>query len=309
LKLSIIIPTYQAEPYLERLLTTLSAQTVAFELIVIDSSSTDKTRQIAACYTDRVLTIPKASFDHGGTRTLAAQTASGEIVVFLTQDALPCSVSTIEALIEAFDDPQVGAAYGRQLPHEGTSLFGSHLRYFNYPSDSYVRRYTDKDRYGIKTVFLSDSFAAYRKSTLEEIGWLKNGLIVGEDSYAGAKILQSGYALAYVAKAQTYHAHSYTLLQEFRRYFDVGVFHREESWILDTFGKAEGEGRRYLKSELRYLMMQKAYGYLPEFLVRNALKYLGYKLGQHHHRLPGTMIESMSMHKGWWQKRLSTENN
>jgi rhamnosyltransferase len=301
MKISLIIPTYNAASYLPALLEKLQEQTSQFELIIIDSSSKDDTLTIVKQYTSHILQIEQKEFDHGGTRTLAAKTATGDIIVFLTQDALPCDNDTIEQIVKIFQNPHIGAAYGRQLPYAETSLFGKHLREFNYGDTSYIRTIQDKEHYGIKTAFLSDSFAAYRKEVLEEINWFKNGLIVGEDSYAGAKIILSGYAIAYVAEAKVYHSHSYSCLEEFRRYFDIGVFHSCESWILEAFGKAEGEGGRYVKSELRYLLKAKAYYRIPEFFIRNALKYLGYKLGQNHRKLSQNLIRKLSMHTHWWK--------
>ena len=302
MKISVIIPTYNAERYLPKLLKKLQAQTISFELIIIDSSSTDKTVSIAKQYTNHILSIPTAEFDHGGTRTKAAKMASGDFIVFLTQDALPCNNNTIETILKVFDNPTVGAAYGRQIPYEKSSLFGKHLRYFNYPAVSYVRTFADRDKYGIKTAFLSDSFAAYRRTALEKIDWFKNGLIVGEDSYAGAKMIGAEYALAYCSEAKVYHSHSYTLVEEFKRYFDIGVFHKKEHWILDTFGKAEGEGGRYIKSELKYLFNEDAYLYIPQFFIRNGMKYFGYKLGQNYLSLPEKLIQRISMHTLWWKK-------
>ena len=302
MKISVIIPTYNAERYLPKLLKKLQAQTISFELIIIDSTSTDKTVSIAKQYTDHILSIPTAEFDHGGTRTKAAKIASGDFIVFLTQDALPCNNNTIETILKVFKNPTVGAAYGRQIPYEKSSLFGKHLRYFNYPAVSYVRTFADRDKYGIKTAFLSDSFAAYRRTALEKIDWFKNGLIVGEDSYAGAKMIGAEYALAYCSEAKVYHSHSYTLVEEFTRYFDIGVFHKKEHWILDTFGKAEGEGGKYIKSELKYVFKEHAYMHIPEFFIRNGMKYLGYKLGQYYRMLPRSLILKFSMHKNWWGK-------
>ncbi len=300
MKVSIIIPTYNAESYLVKLLAKIEEQTIDFELIIIDSSSADNTVEIAKKYTNNIIVIPQSEFDHGGTRTKAAKTASGGIIVFLTQDALLADENSIETLVKVFNNSKIGAAYGRQLPYEDASLFGSHLREFNYATKSYIRTIEDRDKYGIKTAFLSDSFAAYRRSTLESIGWFKDGLIVGEDSYAGAKIVLSNWALAYVAEAKVYHSHSYTIMQEFRRYFDIGVFHKRESWILEEFGKAEGEGGRYVKSELSYLLKRKEYFKIPEFFMRNAMKYLGYKLGYNHLKLSKKLSKKFSMHKSWW---------
>lgn len=303
--ISVIIPTFNAERYLPTLLKKLSHQTVSFELIIIDSSSTDNTLQIAKQYTDHIMTIPQSEFDHGGTRTKAAKRAKGAFLVFLTQDALPCTDDAIETLLMPFQDTQVAAVYGRQLPYESTSLFGKHLRAFNYPETSYVRTIEDASTYGIKTAFLSDSFAAYRRSAMEEVDWFKNGLIVGEDTHIGAKLLQKGYAIAYAADAQVFHSHSYSPVEEFQRYFDIGVFHTKEEWILKHFGKAEGEGGRYVKSELSYLIDQKAWLRIPEFFLRNAMKYTGYKLGRQYEKLPQSLVRKLSMHTGWWEKAWS----
>ena len=299
---SVIIPTYHAEKYLPELLEKLKNQTMSFELIIIDSSSADNTVTIARDYTENILIIPKIEFDHGGTRTKAVKAASGDIIVFLTQDTLPYDIQAIEKILEPFEDLNVGAAYGRQIPYEDTSLFGKHLRNFNYTDTSYIRILKDKEQYGIKTAFLSDSFAAYRKSVLKKIGYFKDGLIVGEDSYAGAKIILNDYALAYCSEAKVYHSHTYTIIEEFKRYFDIGVFHKRESWILETFGKAEGEGGKYVRSEFNYLLGKHAYYRIPEFFIRNGMKYLGYKLGQNYKHLPLSLVKKLSMHHLWWDK-------
>lgn len=306
--ISIIIPTYNAQNYLLKLFDKIKTQSIQeYELIIIDSSSKDHTVDIAKEFTDNVIVIPQNEFDHGGTRAKAAQIAKGEILVFLTQDALPYDKFTIENIIKAFDDKKVAAAYGRQLSYEDTNLFGQHLREFNYKELSYIRSKNDIEQFGLKTAFLSDSFAAYRKSSLENIGWFKSNLILGEDTYAGAKMILDGYKLAYVAEAKVYHSHSYTVWQEFKRYFDIGVFHKCESWILESFGKAEGEGMKYIKSEVKYLLSNGAWYLLPEWFIRNGMKYLGYKLGQKYEKLPMWMIKKFSMHHRWWDKRKETK--
>jgi len=302
--ISIIIPTYNAERYLGNLLNAFKEQTIKeYELIIIDSNSSDNTIQIAKKYTSKVILIPNNEFDHGGTRAKAVQIASGDILVFLTQDALPYNQFTIESLVRVFEDGNVAAAYGKQVSYEETNLFGKHLREFNYPSIDSIKSYKDIETYGIKTAQLSNSFAAYRKSALEEVGVFKDNLILGEDVYSGAKMILAGYSLAYVADAKVYHSHSYTVWQEFKRYFDIGVFHKCESWILEEFGKLEGEGIKYIKSEVQYLLDNKAWYLLPEWFVRNGMKYLGYKLGARYDKLPMWIVKKMSMHYHWWNKK------
>ena len=308
-KISIIIPTYNAEQYLTPLLESLKTQTLAFELIIIDSSSTDNTVNIAKEYTQHVIVIPQSEFDHGGTRSKAAKLAKGDILIYLTQDALPFNSKSIENIANVFKNSSVAAAYGKQIPYDGASLFGKHLRNFNYGNTSYIRTLEDKKHFGSKTAFISNSFAAYRKSALQSVGWFKEGPILGEDTYAAAKMLLSGYGLAYVSEAKVYHSHSYTVIEEFKRYFDIGVFHQCEFWILQEFGKHGGEGTRYIKSEFHYLLQHQAWYLIPEFFIRNGMKYIGYTLGRHYTVLPKWLILKISMHHRWWNTYPSTKSN
>lgn len=285
--ITIIIPTCNASKYLPSLLARLESQTIKnYELMVVDSSSNDNTVDIAQSHRANVITIPQSEFDHGGTRTLAAVEANGDILVYLTQDALPYNEYAIENIIKPFaDDRKIGVAFGRQLPYPGASVFAEHLRLFNYPDTSYTRILDDKKKYGITTAFLSNSFAAYRKSVLKEIGYFKSGLPFGEDACAGAKILLKEYRIAYVAEAMVLHSHNYTVWQDLKRYFDMGTFHRTENWLLKEFGKAEGEGIRYTKSEIKFLLKKRRFDLLPEFTLRLIMKYLGYKLGVGYERI------------------------
>ena len=305
LQITIIIPTYNALNYLKKLLDKISTQSLDdYELIIIDSCSKDKTVEIAKKYTDNVVIIPQNEFDHGGTRAKAARIAKGSILVYLTQDALPYDDYTIENLVDIFKDKNVAAVYGQQISYENTSLFGKHLREFNYPNETLIRTKNGIKKYGIKTAQLSNSFAAYRKDILLKVGNFKDGLILGEDVYIGAKMILEGYSLVYTDKAKVYHSHSYSVLEEFRRYFDIGVFHQQEYWILDQFGKVEGEGMRYIKSELKYLLDNGGWYLVPEFFVRNTMKYCGYKLGQRYKNIPKFLIPKLSMHHKWWNNKL-----
>jgi len=301
---SVIIPTHNAGNFFRKLLESIKKQTLKkLELLVIDSSSRDNTTEIAKEFGATVITIPQREFDHGGTRTFAGKLAKGDILVYLTQDVLLADSETLEKVISPLcNNPKIGATFGRQIPYPETNLFGKHLRYFNYPEISYTRSYRDRDKYGIKAAFISNSFSAYKRDVLEEIGWFKNNLIMGEDIYAGAKILKHGYQIAYVAEAKVFHSHSYTIWLEFKRYFDIGVFHREENWILEEFGKAEKEGMRYVKSELAFLKNLKAYHLIPISFIRNIAKYFGYKLGYHYDKIPFQVIKKLSLHSSWWDK-------
>src|SRR6185437_8246919 len=88
----------------------------------------------------KVQTIEASRFDHGGTRQQAADRASeAEIVVYLTQDAILAHSEALRNLLSAFDNPSIGAAFGRQLPRPNAGPIEAHARLFNYPNCSSVR--------------------------------------------------------------------------------------------------------------------------------------------------------------------------
>lgn len=304
MNISLIIPTYNASPYLPSLLGKLAAQTIKdFELIIIDSSSTDNTLETAEFFHAKTFTIPKEDFDHGGTRNAGAKKARGDILVFMTQDAVPADEYSLENLVEPLSsNNEIAAVFGRQLPNPDASPIASHLRLFNYPETSYVRCLADRSIYGIRTIFLSNSFSAYRKSALDKIGGFREHLIFGEDTHAAAQLLTAEYRVAYAADAAVYHSHDYTPVQEFRRYFDVGVFHSAEDRLIKEFGRATGEGIRYIQSGISYLIKHKKSVIIPSFIFRNVLKYLGYNLGSRFDKIPRTLAARCSMNRNWWKK-------
>jgi len=193
----------------------------------------------------------------------------------------------------------VGVAYGRQLPAPEATPIAAHARLFNYPVKSYVRSAADISAYGIKTAFLSNSLAAYRRSALLAVGGFPSSVILSEDTMVATKMLLSGWKITYCAEATCYHSHNYTLIKEFQRYFDIGVFHAREAWYLQALGGAEGEGKRFVLSELRYLRRH-APALMPAALLRSAFKLIGYRLGRLEHYLPRYVKRAFSMNRGFW---------
>lgn len=267
---------------------------------VIDSSSKDNTAEIANKALFDVVTIPSSNFNHGGTRNLAVNNFINEydIVIFLTQDSIPQS-GFIEKIIEVFEDEQVACAYGRQLPHSNANPLATHARYFNYPEKNYVCGLENIPKMGLKTVFMSNSFSAYRLSVFSKLDGFPSNTILCEDMYYTAKAIQSGYKVAYVSSAMVQHSHNYTPVEEFKRYFDIGVFHRNEPWIRRDFGGAEGEGKKFIMSELQFLL-KNAPLWVPLAFINNFMKIVGYKLGPQYQKLPAKLVRKLSMHKRYW---------
>jgi rhamnosyltransferase len=303
--ISIIIPTLNGGELFRSVLEKLSQQRLEedVELLVFDSSSTDNTVELAQSFGAEVVSIERKEFDHGGTRSIASQKASGDILVFMTQDAVPSGPDVLATLIAPLKtDRSVVVTYGRQLPAEEASLAAAHLRSYNYPDSSIKRSNADKEKYGFKTIFVSNSFAAYRKAELAECGYFQSGLIFGEDTCAVGRLLCNGYSISYIAEATVYHSHNYSFIEEFRRYFDIGVLHTAENWLLQEYGTAEGQGVGYLRSALSYYFANNGWYLLPDLLIRCSMKYCGYRLGRNFKKVPEQLRPKLSMHHHWWQK-------
>lgn len=303
MRIACVIPTYNGKAELSRLLDSIRMQTVQADILIIDSSSTDGTQSLAKVNAKKLVVIPSHDFNHGASRQLmVTQSPEYDFYVFLTQDAYLAKPDAIENLVRPFCNPVVGAVCGRQLPHLDAKLLAKHARYFNYPDVIEVKSVLDVPRFGIKTAFISNSFAAYRAGALNDVGGFPNHVIFGEDMYTAAKMLLAGWQIAYAGDAVCRHSHNYTIIEEFERYFDMGVFHAQNQWIRENFGSARGEGLRYVISEIKFLGFSKIY-FWPSSLLRNGAKLLGYKLGQHEAKIPIFLKRRMSMQKRFWDRR------
>ena len=173
---------------------------------------------------------------------------------------------------------------------------------FNYPAESRIKTFADIPCLGIKSAFISNSFAAYRRSALEAVGGFPTNCIVSEDTFVAAKMILSGWQIVYCAEAQVYHSHNYNYYQEFQRYFDIGVFHAREPWVRKRLGGAEGEGRRFFFSEVKFLLRKAPYLVLSACL-RSAIKYLGFRTGLLEKYLPFGLKRRLSMQKSFWRAK------
>jgi len=273
---------------------------------VVDSSSTDGSDVVAADLGFEVQRIDPVTFNHGRTRQGAVDRFchGRQFAVFLTHDAVIEGPGSLTTLLDAFSNPLVGAAYGRQLPHHNASPFGRHSASFLYTAASDVRTLANAPRHGIRTAPISNSFAAYRIRALNECGGFPSKLILGEDTQVGLRMLLAGWSVSYCATALVRHSHDYSVFQEMQRYFDFGVLHAQLPELLRELGKPEGDGLRFVKSELRY-MTATAPWLIPEVVVRNAAKYLGYRLGRVFRKLPNSMRRRLSMTTGYWDSTLT----
>ncbi len=303
MRVGLCIPTFNGQHELEQSLPALRpARPLFSRMLGIDSSSSDDSVRLLEEAGFEVRVIPAEDFDHGGTRQLAVEMMPEcDIVVFLTQDAAIVRAESIEKLLQAFDDPDVVVAYGRQLPRIGANAIEAHARLFSYPSSSIIKTKELIPKIGLRTAVVSNSFAAYRRSQLVDLGGFPKGTLFAEDTLVGAKVILSGRKVAYVGDAEVYHSHKYSMVQEFRRYFDNGAFYSREQWILDAFGKAEGSGKAFVISELKFLS-RKAPWLIVDSLGRTVIKYLGYKTGSLERFISNRWKVYLSMNRKFWER-------
>ncbi len=222
-KLSVLLLTKNGGGDLELVLLALFGQgsVPPFEVIAVDSGSTDGTLDLLRRFPIRLEAIPAETFHHARTRNFAASLASGEILIFLSQDAIPASEVWLSTMISNFSDPGVGAVYGRQLPRPGSSREREDTLDTLYGRDRIVKDPGHRNGLGYRFYHFSDVNAAIRRSVWEQVRFPED-LRVFEDLGIAKGILDQGWKIVYEPKSSVLHSHRHTTVGLFKRYFDIG---------------------------------------------------------------------------------------
>lgn len=237
-KATVFIPTYNGEEYLPDILKMLFRQKVSFdfEVLIIDSGSTDDTMNIIARYQKshknlKLHEIPNTEFGHGKTRNLAAQMANGEFIVYLSHDAIPAHDRWLTEMLAPFAiSDKVKAVLGKQDPRRfcfplmkydiqnvfraigsdhGTTLY---MKPDNKLTDG------ELDFLG----FYSDVNSATRRDfLLKEIPY--QDVPYSEDQLFGKDVIRAGYIKAYAPKGNVVHSNDVTLGEYRMRMFDETI--------------------------------------------------------------------------------------
>ena len=306
-RIEVIRPTYKPGNQLEELLGRLEKQTLLPDRIhIVDTRSGDFPEGLETAeqlgesgIPLKVTHIEKENFDHGGTRAMAADMSQADILVFMTQDALPANPYLLQNLCKAFEGEKIGAAYARQLPKKDCRLLERYTRSFNYPKESKIKSQEDLPKLGIKTYFCSNVCAAYRKDVYDSLGGFEERTIFNEDMILAGKIIQSGYRIAYAADAEVFHSHNYSCKQQFKRNFDLAVSQAEHPEIFEEI-RSENEGIRLVKTTAGYLFKIRKPWLLSSLFFQSASKYLGYRMGKRYQKLPKWLIRKCTMNREYW---------
>lgn len=229
---TIVILTYNGEDYLEPILSAIERQQFdgTFEVLVIDSGSTDATLDIVAAHpTVRLHEIPNSEFGHGKTRNLAAQLSAGEFVVYLTHDAIPADDFWLAEMLAPFAlFSQVEAVVGRQIPrsncvpilkYEINRVFETQGPEFGTTISYETAAFERHPHYGIPARFYSDVNSATRRDLLiNRIPY--RDVSYAEDQLFGQDVMRSGGFKAYASRGAVIHSNDLTYREYKKRLFD-----------------------------------------------------------------------------------------
>lgn len=214
---SIVLPTRNGAGTLPALLDAIARQRVdyPFEIIAVDSSSTDGTSDLLRGRVDRLLSIPAADFDHGLTRNLGVEQARGELAVLMVQDALPASDLWLAALTAPLAaDTTLAGTFARQRPRSDASAITR--RYLarwagssDVPRTNAVRSRAEFDALDPMAKFERCIFdnvcSCIRRSVWSRHPFARTP--IGEDIEWARDVLLAGYRIAYVPAAEVIHSH------------------------------------------------------------------------------------------------------
>ncbi|HEX5051397.1 MAG TPA: glycosyltransferase [Planctomycetota bacterium] len=226
MRVSLLIPTLDGLPLLDQLLEAVDRQSYrgAVERLAIDSGSRDGTVASLRRHGFAVEEIDRRTFEHGSTRDRGLARATGDLVVLLTQDAVPANERWLAALVEAFDDPLVAAAYSRQVPREDCNpLVADRLRVWSASrAESAVQQLAPARELAALAPLERLARCAYdnvsgcvRRSVWQRFPF--GPCRSGEDVVFGKRVIEAGYRIAYCSDSVVVHSHDRPARDEGRR--------------------------------------------------------------------------------------------
>ncbi len=301
IKASVIIPTKNAGDIYKKVLKKVLKQEVDFnfEVIVIDSGSLDETvsytKKIANEHNNIILKeIDSSEFGHGKTRNYGASIASGDFLVFITQDALPYDTHWLEEIIKPFSiSKEIVGVFSKHLPYDDCDIFEkynleTHFNNFGQGTIIYQmddkQRYKDDEGYRHLLCFYSDNSSAMRKSVWEKIPY--DDVDFAEDQLWAKKIIELGYSKAYTSSAIVYHSHNYSFKEMMKRSYDdhKGLFKIYRYIPVKSFFILPAHIIKHTYNDYKYLRTitiprQEKKQWLIFSLKKNICKYIGAYFG------------------------------
>lgn len=299
---SIIILTKNAGDQFSEVLRSVFSQSYRdiFEVLVIDSGSSDRTLEIAKSFDTRMMVIKPDEFGHGKTRNLGAKIADGDFLIYLTQDAIPTTNEWLSYLVEGFSDENVGGCYGRQIPKKEVKPAEYYFISNRYPQEKSIKQLGTNKQTDINTIFFSNVNSAIRKRIWKKIPFDED-LVMGEDAYWAKMVLINGYKIIYEPLASVYHSHDLNLVTVFQKYFDFGTSFEKFAKKEFTLSAITYGGIKYAVDEYRYLVCKGYLKWLPYTILYDLSKFTGFYAGKKQKLMPLKWKIHMSASPYYWK--------
>jgi len=231
---SIIIPAKNGGHDIEKCLSGIFQQQTryTYEVIVIDSGSTDNTLEVVSKFPVKLIEIRPEAFGHGKTRNLGGRSAQGKYLVYLTQDASPADKDWLEKLIINFDDEKVAGAYSRWIPKADCNPMELRRISGSFSPVKEVRTLDGIDKADYTGHFrrfthFSDVSSALRKEIWEKIPFNDKSAFAEDQEWA-KDVLEAGYTIIYEAKSKVYHSHNDSLKVYFQRVLEFSIYLKQK---------------------------------------------------------------------------------
>jgi rhamnosyltransferase len=283
LDIDVFVPLYNASNYMDRLIRGISSQKkVNINKIVFGvTDSFDGTLEIAKKVNGAIIfQVSKESFSHSLIREKGMSLCSSPIVIFLSQDVVLSDENAFFELAKSIRLNNIAYAFGRQITlSKGIEKY---VREKNFPSSSYIVQFSDIQRMQIKAFYSSDAFAAYDREVFTDLGGYDNKrIIVSEDMYYCKKCLFNGYNIAYISSAVVTHSHNLSLKQLYKRYYDIGVFFKDnpEFKRYKSVNSGISLASYVLKRALQEANLKVLFRLIPDMFTR----YIAKKRGERSH--------------------------
>ena len=228
-RVSVVIPTYNGAHELPQLLKLLHKQTgiADLEIVVVDSGSADDTDTMAEAEGCKVIRIPQSEFSHSHARMLGATAATGEYLLFMTQDALPDRADWVLRMLQPCLVSGAAAVSCYETPKPDADLL-SHITVWNWKNimsggcDRLTALPADASYDNLRrSAQLSDNACAVKRSIFMELGGHRGAY--AEDLDLGIRLLRSGHKLGLLASISVVHSHNRPALYNFKRAIVDGV--------------------------------------------------------------------------------------
>lgn len=296
MKISIICPLYNAKSYLKplhkKLLSQEKIKDYEVEIKYVLTECKDNTEGILKDLKANYKKIKKEEFSHSKTREEMAFSSDGDIIVFISQDVKMKNDQWLKNLVLPIINGEVEASFSRQLPENNT--IEKYVREKNYPKESRIVSKADIDRLGVLTFFYSDASSAVKASIYKKLnGYDGKRLIINEDMYLAEKLINAGYKIKYCSDSEIYHSHVFTLKELYKRYFDTGVFFKQNSQFLNY--KSNESGVALAKYVFKAALKEKNIGVLINILPNFGARFIGNELGKRYDKLSRSFVNKSSL--------------